>query len=75
MKEHDRVVLTNDLPEHSLEAGDVGSIVHVYGGEPAYEVEFVALDGQTVAVVTIAADKLRDVRRNEVTHARPIVVD
>ncbi|MFP4432619.1 MAG: DUF4926 domain-containing protein [Spirochaetaceae bacterium] len=75
MKEHDRVVLTNDLPDHSLEAGDVGSIVHVYTEESAYEVEFVALDGQTIAVVTIGADKLRDVRRNEVTHARPIAVD
>ncbi len=75
MKEHERVVLTTDLPERSLEAGDVGTIVHTYAEESAYEVEFVALDGQTVAVVTIPGNKLRDVRHNELTHARPIAAD
>ncbi len=28
--EHDRVVLTSDLPENGLMAGDVGTVVHVY---------------------------------------------
>jgi len=75
MKEHDRVVLTTDIPDHSLEAGDVGTVVHVYAGKSAYEVEFVALDGKTVAVVTIPSEKLRNVRRDELTHARPIGAD
>ncbi len=46
MKEHDRIVLTEDLPEYELQAGDVGTIVHAYSNERAYEVEFVALTGK-----------------------------
>jgi hypothetical protein len=72
MREHDRVVLTADLPDHGLQTGDVGTIVHAYPEEAAYEVEFVALDGETVAVVTVPAEQLRDVRHDELTHARPI---
>ncbi len=45
MTEHERIVLTTNLPEYGLQAGDVGTIVHVYKGEQAYEVEFVALTG------------------------------
>jgi hypothetical protein len=41
MSEHDVVVLTRDLPEHGLRAGDVGAVVHVYSNGKAYEVEFV----------------------------------
>ena len=28
--EHQRVVLTVDLPEHNLKVGDVGVVVHIY---------------------------------------------
>ena len=31
IKEHDIVVLTQDLPEERLTAGDVGTVVHVAG--------------------------------------------
>ena len=75
MREHDRVVLTADLPDHGLQAGDVGTIVHTYTAEPAYEVEFAALDGATVAVLTVPAEKLRDVGHDELTHARQIGAD
>jgi hypothetical protein len=30
IKEHERVVLTTTLPSERLEAGDVGTVVHVY---------------------------------------------
>ena len=46
IKEHDRVVLTESVPAEGLEPGDVGTVVHVYADGKAYEVEFVALDGQ-----------------------------
>ena len=72
MREHDRIVLTADLPGHGLQAGDVGTIVHTYTAEPAYEVEFVALGGKTLAVLTVPAEQLRDVRHDELTHARQI---
>ncbi|MFW5955297.1 MAG: DUF4926 domain-containing protein [Rhodothermales bacterium] len=35
MREHDRVVLTADLPVHGLQAGGVGTIVHACATEPA----------------------------------------
>lgn len=72
IKEHDRVVLTADVREHKLAAGDVGTVVHVYGDERAYEVEFVALSGETVALVTLDRDKLRAVEPGEITHARRV---
>ena len=72
MTEHERIVLTTNLPEYGLQAGDVGTIVHVYKGEQAYEVEFVALTGRTVAVVTIPSDQIRAVQEDEITHARAV---
>ena len=72
MKEHDRVVLTSDLPEEGLRAGDVGAIVHVHRQGEAFEVEFLALDGHTVAVATVMASELRPVTTRDITHARAI---
>jgi hypothetical protein len=50
--EHDCVVLTADLPADGLEAGDVGTVVHIHRGGEAYEVEFMTLAGNTLAVAT-----------------------
>jgi predicted component of viral defense system (DUF524 family) len=69
IKEHDRVVLTVPVPDQSLEPGDVGTIVHVYRDGLAYEVEFVALDGTTAAVVTLEAGQVRPVSQQEITQA------
>jgi hypothetical protein len=72
IKEHGRVVLTNPVPKERLEAGDVGTVVHVYRDGLAYELEFTTLDGQTAAVVTVDASDVRPVSRHEITHARPL---
>lgn len=72
IREHDRVVLTTPVPTEGLEAGDVGAVVHVYRDGQAYEVEFVTLDGHTVAVVTLEADQVRSVHKREITHAREL---
>jgi len=72
IKEHDRVVLTTDLAGDNLAASDVGTVVHVHPGARAYEVEFVALDGETVAVVTLEGSQVRPVERREITHARRV---
>jgi hypothetical protein len=72
IKEHDRVVLTADLPEEKLAVGDVGTIVHIHGNAQAYEVEFVSLKGETVAVVTLERTQVRPVEHREITHARLI---
>jgi hypothetical protein len=70
IEEHDRVVLTEPLPERDLQAGDVGTVVHVYENGTAYEVEFFRLDGRTVAVETLSASAVRPVASTDVPHAR-----
>lgn len=70
--EYERVVLTTNIPAEGLEAGDVGTVVHVYNDGRAYEVEFVTLDGHTAAVVTLEANQVRNVTRREMTHAREL---
>lgn len=72
IREHDRVVLVTDLPGEKLASGDVGTVVHVHGGGRAFEVEFVALDGETVAIVTLERARVRPVEHREITHARRV---
>ena len=74
IKEHERVVLTTTLPGEKLEAGDVGTVVHVYQDGEAYEVEFVTLDGHTAAVATLEASQVRPVGRHDITHTRQLSV-
>jgi hypothetical protein len=72
MNEHDRIVLTEALPNEGLEAGDVGTVVHVYEDGEAYEVEFLTLDGQTAAVATVEASQVRPVTGREINHVREL---
>jgi hypothetical protein len=72
MKEHERIVLKTPMPAEGLEAGDVGTVVHVYRDGNAYEVEFLTLDGRTAAVVTLEAAQVRPVGHREITHARQL---
>ena len=73
IREHDRVVLRAPIPSEGLEAGDVGTAVHVYSDGEAYEVEFVGLDGHTAVVATVEAGQVRSVLPNEIPHARELV--
>ena len=72
MKEHDRIVLQSGVPAEGLKAGDLGTVVHVYRDGQAFEVEFVMLDGQTAAVVTLEAKQVRPVKPREIAHARQL---
>ena len=72
IEELERVILTVPLPEHGLEAGDIGTVVLVHRGGEGYEVEFITLDGKTVAVVTVLADQVRRIQRDEIAHARDL---
>ncbi|MBK9049363.1 MAG: DUF4926 domain-containing protein [Chloroflexi bacterium] len=74
MKELDRAVLLVDLPEHSLKKGDIGTVVLVHGSGNGYEVEFVSLDGETVAVVSLLEREVRPIGRREIAHARPLAM-
>lgn len=78
IREHDRVVLTADVPEEDLVAGDVGTVVHLWkqgDGEgsnlpQAYEVEFFTVTGKTAAVATVPASALRAVTVADRLHVR-----
>ena len=55
-------ILTRDVGEHGLRAGDVGTVVerHVVPGvaEEGYSVEFFDMTGNTVTVITLPASAL-----------------
>ena len=72
IRELDLAVLTKDVPEERLEAGDVGTVVLVHRLGAGYEVEFTTLAGETVAVVTVPASAVRPVRERELAHAREV---
>ena len=78
IEELNQVVLTEDLPKHSLKAGDIGTVVLVHRSteQPSvaegYEVEFTALNGETVAVTSVYAEQVRPARPREMPHARTI---
>jgi hypothetical protein len=74
IEELDDVVLTCDLSEQGLSAGDIGTVVLVHRGQQGYEVEFTSLDGETIAVVTLLATQVRPSRAGEIAHARELVV-
>jgi len=61
------------VPVEGLEAGDVGTVAHIYRDGLAYEVEFTTLDGKTAAVVTLEAAHVRLVGKHEITHAQELV--
>ena len=74
ISEHDVVVLTQDMPDDGLTAGDAGTVVHVHPNSAGYEVEFMTLNGQTIAVVTVMAKQVRAVTRRDVVHVRELAV-
>ena len=71
--ELDTVVLTRDLPEQRLRKGDLGAVVHMHRDGAAYEVEFVTLDGGTLALVTLPPDAIRAATGGEIAHVREVV--
>ncbi|MFZ1108907.1 MAG: DUF4926 domain-containing protein [Rhodomicrobium sp.] len=72
MEDLDRVVLTRDLPDKKLKAGDVGTVVMVYKDGEAFEVEFMTIDGDTFALETLMAADVRPARGLEIAHAREV---
>jgi hypothetical protein len=72
IQELDTVILTRDIPAERLRKGDLGAVVFVHQDGAAYEVEFVTLDGETLAVVTLPADAVRPATGREIPHAREV---
>jgi len=74
INELDDVILTRDTPEHGLSAGDIGTVVLVNRKQEGYDVEFTALDGETIAVLTLMPDEVRPINSGEISHARELAV-
>lgn len=72
INELDCVVLTTDLPEYGLAAGDIGTVVMVHQHGQGFEVEFVALDGETLAIASLNASQIRPVVRSPRNCSRPL---
>jgi len=76
--EHERAILTQDVLEEGLKAGDIGTVVSVHAaqadgeGRARYTLEFMSPSGETVAIATVFADAVRPVGPREVNHARAI---
>jgi len=72
IREHDSIVLTDDLEDGRFKAGDVGTVVFIHRGGEAYEVEFFTLNGETIDVVTVQGNRVRAVEQSDITHARTL---
>ncbi|MFA6244385.1 MAG: DUF4926 domain-containing protein [Candidatus Hydrogenedentales bacterium] len=70
---YDCIVLTEDLQTDNLKAGDVGTVVHVHRGGEGYEVEFITLTGETIAVATIRATQARLILPSDMVHVRELL--
>ncbi len=63
-EEHQQIVLTTEVPGDDgtgLKPGDVGVVVHVHPGGEALVVEFMSLDGDTLAIATVLPCQARPV--------------
>lgn len=72
MKDLDTVALKHDIKEYGLKKGDIGAIVQIYEEGEAYEVEFVAANGKTVALLTLKPSDIRKVTGNEILNSREL---
>jgi hypothetical protein len=71
LKQLDVVILDRDLPDRNLAAGDLGTIVEVYGLD-SVEVEFVRASGQTQALVELDATDVRPVGEDDLLAVRKV---
>ena len=68
----DVVALTMDIPKYNLFRGEIGAVVECYPND-GYEVEFVALDGYTYALVALRGDQLIPLRQKPQRMAKATV--
>jgi hypothetical protein len=78
--EHERAVLTRDIPEEGLVAGDVGVVVHIHTragveGPVGYMLELFSLDGESLREVSVPVDAVRPVQADDLMHARTVAAE
>jgi len=76
-KEHEQIVLTAEVlgdEGEALKPGDVGTLIHIHPDKEAAVVEFLSLDGSTVALATVLPAQMRPVTGADLTHARTVTM-
>lgn len=46
IEEHERVILKEEVPDHGLKTGDVGTVIQLQKKGVAFEVEFLSYRGR-----------------------------
>ena len=72
IREHECVVLTQNLPDEGLQTGDIGTVVHIHQDGAGYEVEFTTLAGETVAIATLLPEQIRPIAKRDIAHVREL---
>lgn len=79
IKEHSYAVLTEDVPEEGLRRDDVGVVVDVHrdasGAVAGYTLETFTIEGESVAVVSVAAAAVRPANAGDVTTVRQVAAE
>lgn len=80
ISEHSHAVLTRDIPDLGLAAGDVGVVVHIHMGPDrnaplGYMLELFTVDGKTIDVVSVPADAVRPSADADRLHVRPVAAE
>jgi hypothetical protein len=78
--EHAYAVLTRDIPERGLQAGDVGVVIHIHrkpGAEApdGYMLEMFTVDGVSLDEVSVTADAVRPALATDRLHARTVAAE
>ena len=73
IRELDTVALTRDIDEYGLVQGDMGAVVHCYEDGVTFEIEFVTVDGRTIALFTLTRADIRPIVGRKVLHVRELV--
>ncbi len=73
-EELETVILRRSVPEVALESGDLGTIVHRYSNAGHYEVEFLAVSGDSLAVVHLSDDDIRGLEDDDILCSRKAFV-
>lgn len=60
-RELDVIELTHDINKNNLTEGTRGTIVEIYKGGEAYEIEFISPDGTTSDLITLSPEDIRPI--------------
>lgn len=80
IREHGYAVVTRDIPTEGLRAGDVGVVVHIHMSPDrtkpiGYMLERFTIDGESLDVVSVPADAVRQTTERDIASARTVAAE